>query len=85
MGRQIWVLLTCAWVLWSLSTSPPDQREWTPLTGFETFTACVDAREHLSTRIDQAEQDGKHVEVQGVGVIMQVQCFPDSIDPRRPK
>ena len=61
----------CAWVLWDSWKSGAKA----PLGSFENQSQCEESAGRYEAR---ALRDGKDKDVQFV-------CFPDTIDPRRPK
>ena len=49
MGRGIWVLLSCAWVLWMTSFLGGGRKEHTVMGAAETMSGCQCNAPHLSS------------------------------------
>ena len=68
----------CAWVLWEKVTHPT-QIEWQPLSTAESRNKCLDSgQDYARLRHDQL-RSGR------ISALAAYECFPDTIDPRRPK
>jgi hypothetical protein len=78
MRQWIGVLLTCGWVLWGLTY----EQIWEPQRGYDTFSACEEDRQawvHVFLQPQPTERKFTK------STITDMQCFPDSIDPRQAK
>jgi hypothetical protein len=79
------ILLNCAWILWS---GVADYR-WDVISAWTTHQECMDDAKQILTKSKEAGRkvSGPYVEMEkdGVRLKMQLQCLPDTIDPRNPK
>ena len=90
--RCMWVLLTCAWVLWSqtvfMNGTTPTSYE--PDLSEETKADCEQQKDARMARWRQAyEQVGEAIFIAAKGqppqAVLSYRCLPDTVDLRKPK
>ena len=84
----------CAWVLWSAVSSPGGEVRWTA-DGLPTANECYRARDSTMKAQQSRREPGETLEVvgnmitkkarDGLVIIAQWTCLPDTVDPRGPK